>query len=150
MKNILRVCFFLLLSIEAMGQDNTDIIVGYNNQRYNGLEVGVAHAERDGFYHYNNVHLCGELLFGNAGPSMFGVKAGFDSSFAIFLFSGQAAYYGNSKSSTFLIRPEIGLTVLGFCDLSYGYNLFLAEDSLNIGRNVISFRFKMPLTLMID
>ena len=144
----LSILISIMLSTDLTGQTtNTDIILGYQRQKCNVIELGVASSVRNEFTSYRNVHLCGEYLSGNAGPSIFGIKGRVDFSYVIFLFSGQAGYYFNDNGNSFLIRPEVGRTLLGFFDFTYGYNLFLENESLDMGKNVVSLRFKLPTSM---
>lgn len=144
MKKLPLIIAFVLLLSNVYSQEY-DYIVGYQRQRYNGVELGIAIAEReDGFKEYKNFHICGEYLFGSSEPSLFGVKTGVDFTYVIFNFSGQAACYFNGKGNAFLLRPEAGFSLFGFADLTYGYNVFLERKNLDMVNNVISLRFKMP------
>ena len=141
--------FLLLLPLASYGQkEGTDFILGFEHQKYTTLQIGLAHAKRtDLIVKYSNIHLCGNLLFGNAGPTAFGINAGGDFSFLIYQAGIQIAGYGNNTGNVVLLRPEIGVTVFGLCDLLYGYNFFLVKENFNISNNTISFRFKIPLAL---
>lgn len=129
------------------GQE-VDYIIGYQRQHYNVIELGIAIAEReDGLKIYKNIHLCGEFLFEPSEPSLLSIKTGVDFTYAIFNFSGQAAYYFNGNDKAFLLRPELGFSIFGFADLTYGYNVFIKRENLNLVNNVVNLRFKIPFSL---
>jgi hypothetical protein len=147
MKIFPLIIIFILLIPNTYSQE-FDYIIGYQRQHYNVVELGVAIAEReDGLKIYKNFHICGELLFGPSEPSLFGIKTGIDFTYVIFNFSGQASYYFNGNDKAFLLRPELGFSIFGFADLTYGYSVFIKRENLNMVNNVISFRFKIPFSL---
>lgn len=135
---------FCWFSNSACGQDNLDFILGYRKMNYNAIELGIAKSHRNELKTYSNIHLCGELLYRQPDRCLFGIEAGCDLSFVIFTFSGQAACYFNDRDENFMLRPELGFTIFGFADLTYGYNFFMLQETSELSTHVLSIRVKMP------
>lgn len=141
-----KILYLLLFVSSAMyGQrESVNLILGYQKQHFHTLEVGIAHGVRNQ-YLYHNTHLCGELLFRPQQSNVLGIKGGYSSSLLIIQLNAQAIYYTELNSdtrlqSTFALRPELGFTLLGLSEITYGYNLFLANNGLGINNHVLSIR----------
>lgn len=147
--SLLLPLLLLLLPFASNGQDKLEVSIGYQRQQYNALELGINITERSGLDKSRNVHFCGEYLYGSSKPDMFGVKTGFSLVSKVFIISGQAAYHFNKDEEVLLVRPEVGLSLFGFMDLTYGYNLFLHNTNPHMQHSVVSIRVNIPLALYL-
>jgi hypothetical protein len=129
----------------SLGIDGLDGIVGYQYQNYKTLELGIAFGTRgEGFgtFEYRNVHLCSEILLNDKGKNIFGLKAGLAYSFALVNGAAQFIYFSNFENSSFVFRPEIGLTYVGLFDLNIGRNIVMnSNDIMNLNSTVFILRF---------
>ncbi|PZX20592.1 hypothetical protein LX69_00012 [Breznakibacter xylanolyticus] len=145
MKPTLTLLLLIILTMTSHAQrESTNLIVGYQQQHYPTLEVGIAHGVRNQ-YLYHNTHLSGELLFRPHQSNLLGIKAGYSASLLILQFNAQAIYYtelyNDSRiQSTAALRPELGLSFLGIAQITYGYNIFLSKTTLGISNHLLSLR----------
>jgi hypothetical protein len=138
-------------SAQKFGVEGIDFILGYQRQPHqvNTLELGIAHGSRGrewGAFFYRNYHLTGELLFKNNQVDVVGIKGGYTISAFLLNGTAQVVYYTNGNTSDIAIRPEVGLTLMGAFDITYGYQVFLQSQSLNIGNHVLSVRLTLGQT----
>ena len=104
-----------------------------------------------------------DLPVGYLGPSISGgvnfsdnksllvTKAGF-SGFVYFL-GGRLNLinYTDFNTSQFSIRPEIGLSLLGYLSITYGYNFKLSEmDTFNVQAHLVTFSIGFEPYLLKD
>lgn len=142
----------VLLTSEAKAQVSSDIngidgIVGYQYQNYNTLEFGIAYGTRGREFAgllYKNVHLCSEVLLNDKGSNIYGLKAGLTYTYILVDAAAQFTYYSNFNQSSFVFRPEIGLTYIGWVDLNIGQNLVLASnDPMGLNATVFILRYTL-------
>ncbi len=125
----------------------THYIYGYNYQGQHGLEFGLAKGRRNLLkpLNYQNVHATGMVIFPqndskSQGP-LFALNTGITYAKLFTVFSIQGQYVTNFKNNgAFVLRPEVGLTFLGLCDITYGYNFFAPKDRYTISNHVLSLR----------
>ncbi|NUM31894.1 MAG: hypothetical protein HUU47_06170 [Bacteroidetes bacterium] len=135
----------IMYSSKIMAQDygnsGWDITLGYQYQKYHGIEIGIGHGSRGdelGSLIYRNYHICSEILLNNPGKNITGFKAGYSWSAVAGTVAGQAVYYTNFSKSSFALRPEIGLSLAGMIDFTYGYNFYLIDKLNQTGKHVFS------------
>lgn len=154
MKKILILIGLLLTNILAFTQNKhernpflnqiyngkTDFIIGYQYLNYNSIDLGIAREKRIGGWGYSNYHINAEILKNNQN-TLIGTKAGFTMTFYLFLnLSANIINYSDFNKNTLTIKPEIGPTLLGFCDINYGYNFFINNNNFEISKHTIAFR----------
>ncbi len=131
-----------------IGYKGFDLIAGYQFQKYHTVEFGVGYGNRGeemAAMAYGNIHLTSEFLFRHQENNIYGLKSGFSLAFAFFDCAGQVLYYSDFKgNSCFAIRPEIGLSNMGFIDLNIGRN-FVLNGQTNLGLN--SYVFILRFTI---
>lgn len=131
------------INAQDYGNSGFDITLGYQFQKYHGLEIGIGHGSRGdelGSLIYRNYHICGEILFNTSQKTVTGFKAGYSWSAVAGTIAGQAIYYTNFSKSSLAIRPEIGLSLAGMIDFTYGYNIFVFDNLKEPGNHVFSAR----------
>jgi hypothetical protein len=121
-------------------------IYGYNFQGQHGLEFGLAKGRRNLLkpFTYTNAHLTGMFIFGhsrnaNQGP-LIALNAGVTYAKLFTIFNLQTQFLTNVQQGAFVLRPEVGLTLTGLIDLTYGYNLTAPQNRFPISNHVISLR----------
>ena len=136
MKKIIFILLMFCTSIMAFAQNKyerspflnpiyngkTDYVVGYQYLNYHSVGMGIARGKRLGSYElaYSNYHLNSELLKNNQN-TLIGIKSGFNMIFYVILnLSAQVINYTDFNKNTLVIKPEIGPTFLGYCDINYG------------------------------
>lgn len=143
---ILSVFFISQLKAQVSSNINgIDGIVGYQYQNYKTIELGVAYGSRGdevGALFYKNVHLCSEILLNDKGSNIYGLKAGLAYAYILVNAAAHFTYYSNFNQSSFVFRPEIGLTYIGLVDLNIGQNLVLASnDPMGLNATVFILRY---------
>ncbi len=154
-KGIVYKCILLLtvlLTSEAkaqfsLGVNGIDGIVGYQYQKYNTVELGIAYGTRgtdaESLF-YRNIHLCSEILLNDKGSNIYGLKAGLTYTYILVNAAAQFTYYSNFNQSSFVFRPEIGLTYIGLVDINIGQNLVLASnDPMGLNATVFILRYTL-------
>jgi len=121
-------------------------IYGYNFQGQHGLEFGLAKGRRNLLkpFTYTNAHLTGMFIFGHSrnadqGP-LIALNAGVTYAKLFTIFNLQTQFLTNIQQGAFVLRPEVGLTLTGLIDLTYGYNLTAPQNRFPISNHVISLR----------
>lgn len=129
----------------SLGYDGFDGIVGYKYQNYKTVEIGIAYGTRGdelGSLFYRNVHLCSEILLNDKGKNIYGLKAGLAYTYVLFNGAAQFIYFSNFDNSSFVFRPEIGITYFGLIDLNIGRNIVISNnDVMNLNSTVFIVRF---------
>lgn len=129
----------------SLGHDGFDGIVGYESQNYKTIELGIAYATRGdelASLLYRNIHLCTEILLNDKGKNIYGLKAGLAYTVAFVNGAAQFIYFSNFDNSSFVFRPEIGLTFIGILDLNIGRNIVMtSNDIMNLSSTVFIVRF---------
>jgi len=128
--------------------------IGYHGLKLfgtNTFEFGIVKGKRDLFkpLTFSQWHAAGTYYFvpdsrAVAEPTdyTFGLNVGYGKAKGLYCYSIDAqaitSFYGNVNYS---IRPEIGLSILGTWNLTYGYSIFLNDNYLNIPNSSITLRF---------
>jgi hypothetical protein len=150
----------LLACQSAFSQDTTDIKpferywthprlvpkIGVGAQEIAFAEVGVQ-------WHKIYVH---PLTLASAGPyftidglikdrdPIFGPKLGYEITAGLFGLAADVTYYTDFDNESFMITPKAGLSLLGFANLFYGYNISLSDYEFSlISRNRFSLVFNL-------
>ncbi len=128
----------------GLGIDGFDGIVGYQYQNYKTIELGLAYGTRGdelGAMFYRNVHLCSEILLNEKGKNIYGLKAGLAYTYVLLNGAAQFIYFSNFDNSSFVFRPEIGLTYIGLVDINIGRNIVMnSNDIMNLNSTVFIVR----------
>jgi len=158
-------CFLLLFTLFSSKQSNAQefkidynklnqltvlkgnhYVYGYNFQGQHGLEFGLAKGRRNLLkpFSYTNAHLTGMFIFGHSrnadqGP-LIALNAGVTYAKLFTIFNLQTQFLTNIQQGAFVLRPEVGLTLTGLIDLTYGYNLTAPQNRFPISNHVISLR----------
>jgi hypothetical protein len=83
--------------------------------------------------------------------AIYGVKAGIESAWMIIMWAIEGKYITNSKLSKFYITPKVGLSLLGFANILYGYNFRIGNNNFtNIGQHQVSFVVNLSKKLIKD
>lgn len=150
----------LLAGISANSQDTVNIRpfeghwikprlipkVGFGVQDAAFAEVGIA-------WHKIYVH---PLSLASAGPYLtvdgvilendfiLGPKIGYEITAGLIGLAADVTYYTDFDRESLVVTPKAGLSVLGFANLFYGYNITLSEDSFkSISKNRFSLVFNI-------
>lgn len=76
-----------------------------------------------------------------------GPKIGFEMNFAVISTKLNIINYTDFKKYDPRITPEIGLSIWGYVNLTYGYNIKLLKNNIdNVPTNRLSLSFNIPLT----
>ncbi len=124
---------------------------GLNFFGTNTFELGIVKGKRDLFkpLTFSQWHVAGTYYFVPDSRAIkeptdytFGLNVGYGKSKGLYCYSIDAqaitSFNGNVNYS---IRPEIGLSILGTWNLTYGYSIFLNDNYLNLPHNSITLRF---------
>jgi hypothetical protein len=157
---VFTVIFFALVSTLAQAQDSVHVKpfaqywtkprivpkIGFGAQDSPFIEAGIQ-------WHKIFVH---PLTLASAGPYLtidgllkepkpiYGPKIGYEITAGLFGFAADVTYYTDFNRKSVLLTPKAGLTLLGFADLFYGYNINLSEDRFKaISRNRFSLVFNI-------
>ncbi len=129
----------------SLGIDGFDGILGYQYQNHKTVELGIAYGTRGdelGSLFYRNVHLCSEILLNDKGKNIYGLKAGLAYTYILLNGAAQFIYFSNFDNSSFVFRPEIGLTYIGLVDINIGRNIVMnSNDILNLNSTVFILRY---------
>ena len=138
---------------------NLFVIKGYYPSyavRFHGLsatafEVGIVKGKRDLFkpLTFSNWHASAAYLLVPDSRAIkeptdytFGLNVGYGKAKGLYCYSIDAqaitSFYGNVNYS---IRPEVGVSILGTWNLTYGYSIFLNDNYLNLPKSTITLRF---------
>ena len=128
--------------------------IGYHGLKLfgtNTFEFGIVKGKRDLFkpLTFSQWHAAGTYYFvpdsrAVAEPTdyTFGLNVGYGKAKGLYCYSIDAqaitSFNGNVNYS---IRPEIGLSILGTWNLTYGYSIFLNDNYLNLPNSSITLRF---------
>lgn len=116
---------------------------GYQNFGINGVELGIGKGRRKllEISKYKNWHVSGLWLFDQK-QNYGGFNVGFTSSGLMFTKSLETMYVTDGKGkNAYIVRPELGLTVLGTINLTYGYNFFLGKNEIDpLSKHTIHLR----------
>ncbi len=78
---------------------------------------------------------------------IFGPKIGYGITAGLIGFATDVTYYTDFSKDSFMLTPKAGISILGFADLFYGYNIPLSEERFAIiARN----RFSLILNINKD
>jgi hypothetical protein len=73
-----------------------------------------------------------------------GPKIGYEVTGGLFGLAADFTYYTDFSRESVMFTPKAGLTILGFADLFYGYNLSLSSDTFkSISKNRFSLVFNI-------
>lgn len=148
MKNNLSLITLLLTFCAAYGQDTVDIKpferywtkprlvpkLGIGAQEVAFLEAGIQ-------WHKIYVH---PLSLASAGPyftidglvkddePIIGPKIGYEVTAGLIGLAADITYYTDFDRESVMLTPKAGLSLLGFANLFYGYNINLSDDQFNI------------------
>lgn len=141
-------------------EHSLDLIAGYQYQKFNAIELGIAFGSRGssyrdpfkGIFYYDNFHICGEILFtrNSITNNICGIKAGYTKTLLIFNATGETIFYTDRKKSAWAVRPEIGLSAGGNLNINYGYNFFISPNKLDMGKHVLSIKLTAPINEILD
>jgi hypothetical protein len=75
---------------------------------------------------------------------IFGAKAGYEVVAGLFGVAADVTYYTDFDKKSLMITPKAGLSVFGFVNLFYGYNIPISDDEFkSIDRNRFSLTFNL-------
>jgi hypothetical protein len=118
--------------------------LGYSYQGINTFYYGVGYGKRDLFKptEYSNIH--GGFITTpsqNYDPNI-GVHLGYTKA-KLFTFWGIEADALNHSNNglSLVVRPEIGLTVIGSFNIGYGYGFNLSETNSSMGGHTFTIRY---------
>ena len=78
---------------------------------------------------------------------IFGPKLGYEITAGLIGIAADVTYYTDFSKDSFMFTPKAGISILGFADLFYGYNVPLSEERFGIiSRN----RFSLVLNINKD
>lgn len=75
---------------------------------------------------------------------IFGTKLGYEITAGLLGVAADVTYYTDSYKDSWMLTPKAGISVLGFANLFYGYNLVLSDESFkSIDKNRFSLTFNI-------
>jgi hypothetical protein len=117
---------------------------GYQYQGSSVLELGVVKGKRDLLkpLTFSEWRLsAGYYFLPTSSPNFsFNLVYGKSAAFYTYSISAQTITAFNEQS-TYAIRPEVGLSILGSWSLTYGYSIFLNNNYLNLPNSVFTLRY---------
>jgi hypothetical protein len=162
--NMFVLVVFLLIANAAKSQDSVHVKpferywtkprivpkIGFGSQSTAFIEAGIQ-------LHQIYVH---PLALASAGPYLtvdglikkkdpiddfiIGPKIGYEVTGGLFGLAADFTYYTDFNRESVMFTPKAGLTILGFADLFYGYNISLSNDTFkSISRNRFSLVFNI-------
>jgi len=159
LKILLSLLFFIFISITSLfSQDKGYFVIEPSYSYYHQHEINVALIRSVGV-----VDHVVDLPVGYLGPSISGgvsftetksllvTKAGFSGFIYVIGARINLINYTDFNTSQFSIRPEIGLSLLGYVSITYGYNFKLSKiDTFNIQAHVVTFSIGFEPYLLKD
>lgn len=159
-KRLVVIIGCLLASVSAISQDTVNINpfgsywtkpriipkIGVGAQEIAFAEVGIQ-------YHTIYVH---PLTLGSMGPyftidacikdrePIFGPKIGYEVTAGLVGLAADMTYYTDFERESLVVTPKAGVSILGFANLFYGYNILLSQESFElISQNRFSLVFNV-------
>ena len=84
-----------------------------------------------------------DILIKDKDP-IIGPKLGYEVTAGLFGFAADFTYYTDFDRESVMFTPKAGLSILGFANLFYGYNIVLSDDEFShISRNRFSLVFNL-------
>lgn len=161
MKTVFQTLLFLLCFSNAMSQTDTSGLhnrrkidppnialspgILFQKQAFGELNLLVGrYSSETGGNAFAGVRLGAETNFRNGSENIWAPKVGVELSGMVICMRATTLYYISGTTTQWRFLPEIGISFLGFANLTYGYNFKLSGDPIN---GIINHRVCLSINL---
>ncbi len=138
----------LIISIVSFGQKDffknwsKDLTLGLNsNFNLTTGEVGVSFIKEKEFTITNNIIISAEIGEKKT-DLLIAPKLTYCYNYKLFNGSLSILNYNYGQSHTLNLKPQIGITIFGYADLVYGYNIPLLKNNHEFKGSMLTFRWR--------